>query len=57
MAITGLAALVVQEAFDEILHLANFSSLMPRSTVDSLSSFGTSLAGAEMTTFLAPASR
>ena len=52
--ITGLPALVVQEALEEILQVERVSSLIPTSTVSPAAS--PSLAGALITTLLAPAS-
>jgi hypothetical protein len=50
---TGLTALVVQDAFDEIVHVASLSSLIPISTV--APSDSSLLAGAVITTRFAPA--
>jgi len=56
IAIRGLAALVVQEPFEVISQVPNFSSLIPSKTVSPLVLLSP-LAGAEMTIFFAPCSK
>ncbi len=53
IAISGLEAFVVQEAFEVISHTPNLSSFTPRSIV-SPGKDPSPLLGAEITTFLAP---
>src|SRR3989338_1433371 len=55
MATTGLAAFVVQEPLEVMGQFASFSSLMPTSTTAQPGT-ASPLGGAEITTFLAPAS-
>ena len=55
MAMSGEAALVVQDALDVMSHVPNLSSLTPRSIV-SPATEPSPLDGALMTTFLAPQS-